>query len=61
MSHPASTSTQPSVDLLEAFRSRYNRFARAIHDAVGNQTDSVVLARLGDDLDEFLGLINEVS
>lgn len=48
-------------DLLGAFRLHYNRFERAITDAHTNSTDPTVLARLGDDLDEFLALVTQVS
>lgn len=61
MSLSASSNSQTSEDLLTAFRLHYHQFDRAIHDALKGQTDSVVLARLGDDLDEYLTLVNEVS
>jgi len=51
---------QPQQDLLLAFRIRYCRFERAIQEALVNTTDSTVLARLGDDLDEFTNLVTEV-
>lgn len=43
----------PPGDLLAAFRIHYRRFEQAIVDALSNPTDVTVLARLGDDLDEF--------
>lgn len=49
-----------SAALLDAFRTHYHRFNTAIHSACGGQTDSVVLARLGDDIDQYLNLVNEV-
>ena len=49
-----------SSDLLIAFWTHYRRFEHAINDALLNPTDSTVLARLGDDLDEFLNLVAEV-
>ena len=48
-------------DLLSAFRIHYRRFEHAIQEASVNPTDSTVLARLGDDLDEFANLVIEVS
>src|ERR1700677_5045577 len=51
---------QPQQDLLSAFRIHYYRFERAIQEALVNTTDSTVLARLGDDLDEFSHLVTVV-
>ena len=48
-------------NLLAAFRIHYHRFKLAITDAITNPTDSTVLARLGDDLNEFLDLVIQVS
>jgi len=48
-------------DLLSAFRTHYHRFEHAIQEASVNPTDSTVLARLGDDLDEFASMVIEVS
>ena len=56
----AANSTQ-SNDLLEAFRMHYHRFEHAITDTLQNPTDCTVLARLGDDLDEFTNMVIEVS
>jgi hypothetical protein len=54
--------TGPAADeLLNAFRAHYRRYENAVHEAVVNSTDAVVLWRLGDDLDQYLGLVNEVS
>ena len=53
--------TLSSEALLAAFRLHYHRFDQAIHEALGAPTDSVVLARLGDDIDEYLAIVNEVS
>jgi hypothetical protein len=47
-------------DLLAAFREHYHRFTQAVNDTISNATDSIVLARLGDALDEYSGLVNEV-
>jgi hypothetical protein len=48
-------------ELLEAFRNHYHRFERSVHDAVVNSADTVVLWRLGDDLDQYTSLVTEVS
>jgi hypothetical protein len=49
------------ADLLNAFRAHYHHFLQAVHEAITSNADSNVLARLGDDLDEYLVLVNEVS
>ncbi|KAJ7456996.1 hypothetical protein FB451DRAFT_1341984 [Mycena latifolia] len=48
-------------ELLNAFRAHYRRYENAAHDAVANSADAVVLWRLGDDLDQYIGLVNEYS
>lgn len=48
-------------ELLHAFREHYHRYEGAVRDAVTNSADSVVLWRLGDDLNQYLGLVQEVS
>jgi hypothetical protein len=48
-------------ELLEAFRNHYRCFERNVHDAVTNSADTVVLWRLGDDLDQYTSLVTEVS
>jgi hypothetical protein len=58
--HDHDVNTLPS-DLLTAFRMRYSRFELAIQDALLYPTNSTVLARLGDDLDEFATMVAEVS
>lgn len=50
----------PPSNLLAAFRTQYSRFELTIQDALLNPTDSTVLARLGDDLDEFAIMVAEV-
>lgn len=50
-----------SGDLLGAFRTHYLRFEGAVREALLYPTDSTVLARLGDDLDEFASLAIAVS
>ena len=63
MNHQATrcAETSENPELLDAFRSHYQRFVEAIQDAVQNGTDSVVLERLGDDLEEFNTVVNEVG
>lgn len=48
-------------ELLAEFRVHFSRFESAVHHTLSNPTDSTVLARLGDDLDEFAILAIEVS
>lgn len=50
-----------SEELLNAFRAHYRRYENAVHEAVANSADAVVLWRLGDDLNEYIGLVNEVG
>ncbi|KAK7015615.1 hypothetical protein R3P38DRAFT_2462048, partial [Favolaschia claudopus] len=45
--------------LLNAFRTHYHRFAAAVTDLSTNPTDATVVARLGDDLDEFAAMVQE--
>lgn len=47
-------------DLLDAFRNRYTRLAGSVQEAITGHADSVVLSRLGDDLDTFRSLVQEV-
>ena len=56
----SSSFTHPQ-SLLDAFRTNYHRIERAVHEIVTVQSDTTVIARLGDDLDEFLSLVIEVS
>jgi hypothetical protein len=62
---PASSGTleqqRSPNDLLSAFRMHYQRFEQAVQEVVLNPTDATVLARLGDDVDEFTTLVTEVS
>lgn len=56
------TSEQPNAeagDLVQAFQAHYQHFEQAIREAIEGSADSTVLARLGDDIDEYL--MNEVS
>lgn len=48
-------------DLLAAFHDHYQRYEQAVQAALSNPTDSTVLERLGDDLDQFSQLVAEVS
>lgn len=48
-------------ELLGAFRTRYRRYEHLVLEATSNPTDSVILARLGDELDEYLALVIKVS
>lgn len=49
-----------AAELLDAFCSHYHRFESNVHEAIATSADTVVLWRLGDDLDQYTGLINEV-
>jgi len=49
-----------SGNLLGAFRTHYSQFENAVSNALLNETDVTVLARLGDDLDKFASLTIEV-
>lgn len=46
--------------LLGAFRTHYRRYEHLVREATSNPTDSTVLARLGDELDEYLALVIQV-
>jgi hypothetical protein len=59
-SNPTDTGGLSSGALLTAFRLQYHRFDRSIHEILAAPTDSVVLARLGDDVDEYSVIVNEV-
>ncbi|KAJ7482725.1 hypothetical protein FB451DRAFT_1338260 [Mycena latifolia] len=48
-------------ELLNAFREHYHCYESSVHEAISNSADAIVLWRLGDDLDEYLGLVNEAS
>ena len=47
-------------ELISAFHTHYYRFEQAVHEAMAVSADSNVLARLGDDLDEYSSLITQV-
>ena len=48
-------------NLLTAFQTQYNTFELAIQGALLDPTDSTVIARPDDDLDEFTVMVGEVS
>ena len=49
------------LDLLDAFRNHYFRYEAIVRDAITQATDSTVLARIGDDLDEYATLLAEAT
>ncbi len=49
------------LDLLDAFRNHYYRFEAIVREVTTQATDSTVLARIGDDLDEYAVLLAEVT
>lgn len=49
------------LDLLDAFRHHYFRYEAIVRDAITHATDSTVLARIGDDLDEYSTLLAEAT
>jgi hypothetical protein len=55
-------SEQPSTSqLLAAFRYQYHQFTEAVTGVVSDEEDPTVIARLGDELDEYVGLVDGVS
>ncbi|KAJ7895420.1 hypothetical protein B0H13DRAFT_2234561 [Mycena leptocephala] len=48
-----------ATSLLDAFRLHHNRFRDAVADIIQAPTDAVVIARLGDDLDEYVQLVQQ--
>lgn len=49
-----------AAELLDAFRQHYRSFEEKVTAATGGGMDSTVLWRLGDDLQQFTSLVNEV-
>lgn len=49
------------LDLLDAFRHHYFRYEAIVREATTQATDSTVLARIGDDLDEYATLLAEAT
>ena len=47
--------------LLDAFRYHYFRYETIVREAITGTTDSTVLARIGDDLDEYATILAEVT
>ncbi|KAJ7224525.1 hypothetical protein GGX14DRAFT_350640 [Mycena pura] len=43
--------------LLNAFREHYHHFVERVDEVVGSRSDPTVIARLGDDLDEFAAIV----
>ena len=61
MSQPTLESELDPLHLLDAFCLHYDRFQTVVGDAITNPTDPTVLARIGDDLDEYAALVHEAS
>ncbi len=49
------------LDLLDAFRHHYFRYEAIVREATTHATDSTVLARIGDDLDEYATILAEAN
>ncbi|KAI0055053.1 hypothetical protein BV25DRAFT_1766853, partial [Artomyces pyxidatus] len=45
--------------LLDGFRRHYHQFDSSIREAIASESDSTVIARLGDDLDQFGQLVTQ--
>lgn len=52
--------TQQPPLLLNAFRLYYQRLEQSMNE-IASRTDMIVVAQLGDDLDEFTSLVVQVS
>jgi hypothetical protein len=50
----------PGSELIDAFRTHYHRLVSEVQNAINRQDDSTVIARLGDDVDEYANSIAEV-
>jgi len=50
----------PGQELLQEFRARYEQFVTQVHEIMQSPTDSTVIARLGDDLDQFMQMAAQV-
>lgn len=55
---PVSTGIE---DLLIAFRTHYYRFETSVREALTTTVDTFGLQRLGDEIDDYAVLVNEVS
>lgn len=49
------------LPLLDAFRHHYFRIEGIIQEAMRNPTDTAVLERIGGELEEYMGLVEEVN
>ncbi len=58
--NPSPILPQNQRALLDEFRRYYRRLETATHELVGGGADSVVLERLGDQLDLYRQILNEV-
>jgi hypothetical protein len=47
-------------DLIAAFRTHYYRFVKSVEEVALSPTDSTVLNRLGDQIDEYRALVIQV-
>lgn len=47
-------------DLIAAFRTYYYQFVKSVEEVALSPTDSTVLNRLGDQLDEYRALVTQV-
>ena len=47
-------------DLIAAFRTYYYQFVKSVEEAALSPTDSTVLNRLGDRIDEYQALVIQV-
>lgn len=46
--------------LVQAFRIHYHNLLRRVEDVLEAQSDTTVVARIGDDLDAFTALVHQV-
>lgn len=49
------------LSLLDAFRHNYFRIEGVIQEAMRNPADTAVLERIRSDLEEYMGLVEEVN
>lgn len=47
-------------DIVAAFRTHYYRFVQSVEEVALSPTDSTVLNRLGDQIDEYRAPVNQV-
>ena len=48
------------LDLIATFRTYYYQFVKSVEEAAQSPTDSTVLNRLGDRIDEYRALVTQV-